>query len=166
MSSYLSSAPNRKQIADLTSFSVSRPTISVPTVPSNTKLLIPSTKPIASIAPDNVFNPDSEMIGEFITPLHSLCFKGISDLLPPKQKAPENNSGKLPKIKSILSEVPFHLIKDIIFRLTTLQHSQTIHLSFPFTMQRYSNMVHLNGTKYYTTSNTNPFERVITIQIK
>ncbi len=110
MSSYLSSAPNQKQIADLTLFTVSHPITSVTTALSDTKLLIPSTKPIASIVPDNVFNPDSEMIGEFISPLHSLCFKGISDLLPPKQKAPENISRKLPKIKFYLirGSIPPH----------------------------------------------------------
>ena len=111
MSPYLSSAPNLKLIADLTSLTVSRPTTGVTNTCSDPNNFIPTEKPIASVNPNNVFNPDSEMIGEYYTTIHSLCFKSIGDLLPPKQKAPENLSGKLTKIQYLIRGTIL-LIKD------------------------------------------------------
>jgi hypothetical protein len=59
------------------------------------------------------------MIGELFAPLPPVNFIGISDLLPPKQKAPENLSGKLSKIQ--------YLIKG------TTPHSKTIFVLSIFT---------------------------------
>ena len=41
-----------------------------------------------------VFNPDDQMLGEYNTHASDVYFKGISTLLPQKQSAPQNNSGK------------------------------------------------------------------------
>jgi hypothetical protein len=73
------------------------------------------------------------MIGELFAPLPPVNFIGISDLLPPKQKAPENLSGKLSKIQ--------YLIKG------TTPHSKTI-----FVLSIFTNLIsnHFQQISYYS----------------
>ena len=54
----------------------------------------PPRKPVADNSIKRVFNPDGQMLGEYFTPASDVYFKGIYTLLPPKQRAPENNSGE------------------------------------------------------------------------
>jgi hypothetical protein len=57
--------------------------------------LIPSTaKPIAGLVQNNPKNSDAEMLGESINLTSSSTPQGIQLLLPPIQKAPENNYGE------------------------------------------------------------------------
>ncbi len=58
------------------------------------KTLSPTTKPIAQLSPKNVFNHDADLLGEYPPPFPPTPFQGIGNLLPPRQHAPENNSGE------------------------------------------------------------------------
>ena len=56
---------------------------------------IPSmVKPIAGFVQNNPKNSDAEMLGESINLTYSSTPQGIKLLLPPIQKAPENNYGE------------------------------------------------------------------------
>ena len=51
-------------------------------------------KPIAGFVQNNPKNLDTEMLGESINLTYSATPQGIQLLLPPIQKAPENNYGE------------------------------------------------------------------------
>jgi hypothetical protein len=99
LSPYLSGAPFQKRTAELNS-SLDALMLDDPIVPcKKTKwysehLAQPPRKPLADNSLTSVFNPDGNMLGEYNSPPNQHHFQGISTLLPPKQRAPENNSGE------------------------------------------------------------------------
>ncbi len=99
MSPYLSCAPVQKRSAeintslDLLTISNSKPSTKT-TLISTEIFQPPPRKPIADNSFKRVFNPDDQMLVEYTSPASDVYFQGISTLLLPKQRAPENNSGE------------------------------------------------------------------------
>jgi hypothetical protein len=53
-----------------------------------------ASRPIAGSNTTNAPNTDRDMLGKYLAPTPAFHFQGISDLLPPVQKAPDNMSGE------------------------------------------------------------------------
>jgi hypothetical protein len=85
-------------------------------------------KPIVDNSIKRVFNPDDQMLGEYNTHASDVYFKGISTLLPPKQSAPENNSGE----SNIRDQyVTFHITRyKILFQIQTRYQDLAFKLDY------------------------------------
>jgi hypothetical protein len=99
LSPYLSGAPIQKRTPELytslDSLMLDDPIVSCKKTKCYTESLAqPPRKPLADNSLTSVFNPDGNMLGEYNSPSNLNHFQGISTLLPPKQRAPENNSGE------------------------------------------------------------------------
>jgi len=66
-------------------------------------------KPIAGFVHNNPKNSDAEMLGELLNLTYSSTPQGIQLLLPPIQKAPENNYGES-VIQKIHHQTVYHLL--------------------------------------------------------
>jgi hypothetical protein len=99
LSPYLSGAPFEKRTAELfsslDSLHLNKQPVCLKTQNSHqVSLSLPPRKPVADCSHKSVFNPDSALLGEYISHSVHYTFQGISALLPPQQRAPENNSGE------------------------------------------------------------------------
>jgi hypothetical protein len=99
LSRYLSGAHFEKQTAELYSsldslYLNKQPVVPKTQYPQKISLSLPPRKPVADSSHKNIFNPDSNLLGECNPHPVNYHFQGISALLPPKQRAPENNSGE------------------------------------------------------------------------